>query len=170
MRNASQDGAMACEVNRLTGVETQMGTQHVGNGANREIVYRSVCPKTWLLWGKLNCFKSSGTLETSPPATPRLRSRLGCSAVVLPSRERSQPRTRSMRPDMPRTDTLRQPDNVTYDRTAGSPTGRETYGDGVLIVVGGVTSTQGDWESQSQGEGGQERRAEALERYANANS
>jgi len=37
----------------------------------------------------------------------------------------------------------------------GSPTGREPYGDGGLVVVVGVTSHQGDWESQSQGEGDQ---------------
>lgn len=55
-----------------------------------------------------------------------------------------------------RTGTLTHPDNVTYDCTAGSPTGREAYGDGDSIVVGGVTTTQGDWESQSQGKGSQE--------------
>lgn len=55
-----------------------------------------------------------------------------------------------------RTGTLTHPDNVTYDCTAGSPTGREAYGDGDSIVVGGVTTTQGNWESQSQGEGSQE--------------
>jgi len=37
----------------------------------------------------------------------------------------------------------------------GSPTGREPYGDGGLVVVVGVTSHQGDWESQSQGKGDQ---------------
>lgn len=57
-----------------------------------------------------------------------------------------------------RTDTPGHPENVTYDRTAGSPTGREPYGDGDPIVVGGVTTTHGGWESQLQGEGGQERR------------
>jgi hypothetical protein len=58
-----------------------------------------------------------------------------------------------MRPIKPRTDTLSRPTNVVYDCTAGSPTGREPYGDGNSIVVGGVTSTQGGWESQPQGEG-----------------
>lgn len=59
-----------------------------------------------------------------------------------------------MRPGKPRTGTLTHPENVFRDRTAGSPTGREPYGDGNPIVVGGVTTTYGDWESQSQGEGG----------------
>ncbi len=43
--------------------------------------------------------------------------------------------------------------HVTHNCTAGSPKGRESYGDGNSIVVGGVTSTQGSWESQLQGEG-----------------
>jgi len=55
-----------------------------------------------------------------------------------------------------RTGVLTHHDNITYDRTAGSPKGRESYGDGDSIVVGGVTTTQGDWESQSQGQGSQE--------------
>ena len=37
----------------------------------------------------------------------------------------------------------------------GSPTGREPYGDGVLIVVAGVTPRQGKRESRLQGEGEQ---------------
>ena len=45
--------------------------------------------------------------------------------------------------------------HVNHDCTAGSPTRREPYGDGDSIVVGGVTSTQGGWESQPQGEGSQ---------------
>ena len=57
------------------------------------------------------------------------------------------------KPIKPRKDTLRRPDNVDHDCTAGSPTGREPYGDGNSIVVGGVTTTQGSWESQPQGEG-----------------
>ena len=34
----------------------------------------------------------------------------------------------------------------------GSPTGREPYGDGALIVVVGLTPHQGERESRSQGE------------------
>ena len=55
-----------------------------------------------------------------------------------------------------RTDTLRHSDNVSYDWTMGLPTGREPYGNGAAIVVGGVTTTHGDGESPSQGEGRQE--------------
>ena len=48
---------------------------------------------------------------------------------------------------------------VTLSRTTGtnvgSPTGREPYGDGGLVVVAGVTTGQGGRESRPQGEGGQ---------------
>ena len=48
---------------------------------------------------------------------------------------------------------------VTLVRTTGtnvgSPTGREPYGDGGLVVVVGVTTHQGGRESRPQGEGGQ---------------
>ena len=46
---------------------------------------------------------------------------------------------------------------VTLSRTArtnmGSPTGRESYGDGGPVVVAGVTTGQGGRESRPQGEG-----------------
>ena len=45
--------------------------------------------------------------------------------------------------------------NVHHRRNAGSPTGREPYGDGVPVVVAGVTTAQGARESRAQGEGGQ---------------
>ena len=56
--------------------------------------------------------------------------------------------------------------HVNHDCTAGSPTGREPYGDGDSIVAGGVTSTQGGWESQPQGEGSQELGLYEEARYA----
>jgi hypothetical protein len=48
---------------------------------------------------------------------------------------------------------------VTLPRTTrtnmGSPTGRESYGDGGPVVVAGVTTGQGRRESRLQGEGDQ---------------
>ena len=71
-----------------------------------------------------------------------------------------------MRPIKPRTDALTRP-NVTYDRTAGSPTGCEPYGDGASIVVVGVTTHHGGWRiNQLQGKGGQGLGFEKKERYA----
>ena len=40
-------------------------------------------------------------------------------------------------------------------RTTGSPTGRESYGDGVPVVVAGVATRRGGRESRPQGEGAQ---------------
>src|SRR5580693_5701803 len=49
---------------------------------------------------------------------------------------------------------------------AGSPKGRESYGDGVPIVVAGVTTCQGRRESRLQGEGEQVTGHRETERYA----
>src|SRR3989440_12329295 len=91
---------------------------------------------------RLDCLKPSRKLETFPPSIPQPTSSPESSALVLPRREIFLSGTESMRPLTRRTGTLTHPDNVTYDRTAGSPTGRETYGDGDSIVVGGVTPTK----------------------------
>ena len=59
---------------------------------------------------------------------------------------------------------------VTLTRTAvtnvGSPSGRESYGDGGPVVVAGVTSGQGGRESRPQGEGGQVTGHREIARYA----
>src|SRR5262245_52104359 len=52
------------------------------------------------------------------------------------------------------------------ERNAGSPTGREPQGDGVLVVVDGVTTVQGARESRVQGEGGQVTRLTQQGRHA----
>jgi group II intron reverse transcriptase/maturase len=45
--------------------------------------------------------------------------------------------------------------NVQLDRNSGLPTGRKAHGNGASIVLVGVTTYQGAWESQVQGEGRQ---------------
>ena len=57
-------------------------------------------------------------------------------------------------------------DTFRLERNAGSPTGREPYGDGVLGVVDGVTTVQGARESRVQGEGGQVTRHTQQGRHA----
>ena len=49
---------------------------------------------------------------------------------------------------------LRRARDVQRRRTAGSPTGREPYGDGVPIVVAGVTTCRGGRESRATGRRG----------------
>jgi len=49
---------------------------------------------------------------------------------------------------------LRRARDVQRRRTAGSPTGREPYGDGVPIVVAGVTTCRGGRESRAAGRRG----------------
>jgi hypothetical protein len=48
----------------------------------------------------------------------------------------------------------------------GSPTGRESYGDGGPVVVAGVTPGQGGRESRPQGEGVQVIGHPTIGRYA----
>jgi hypothetical protein len=48
----------------------------------------------------------------------------------------------------------------------GSPTGRESYGDGGPVVVAGVTPGRGGRESRLQGEGGQVIGHHRIGRYA----
>ena len=59
---------------------------------------------------------------------------------------------------------------VTLGRTtrtnAGSPAGREPQGDGVPVVVVGVTTHQGGRESRLQGKGPQVTGYPSTERYA----
>ena len=45
--------------------------------------------------------------------------------------------------------------DVELPGNAGSLTDREVQGDGAAIVVAGVTTGQGAWESRAQGEGRQ---------------
>jgi hypothetical protein len=86
--------------------ETRTGPEHVSKGANWEAVYQSVCPKTWMIWIKLNCLKSSGELETTAPSTQRLRSNSGSSSYGNGNYETFLPGTRV---------------NETYQTTNGHP-------------------------------------------------
>jgi hypothetical protein len=54
----------------------------------------------------------------------------------------------------------------TIGTNVGSPTGREPYGDGVPIVVVGVTPHQGERESRSQGKVAQVSKTIRKGRYA----
>jgi len=75
-----------------------------------------------------------------------------------------------MRSIKSRTGVLRHARYVIYDRTTGSPKGRESYGDGAFIVVVGVTPHQGGCEiKQPQGEGRQELMLEKQKGMRNAN-
>jgi hypothetical protein len=87
--------------------------------------------------------------QAAPPSSPRLLARL--SGAV---RSTFAGRRLRLAGDRSRSDArgcrgrLRRARDVQPHRNAGSPTGREPYGDGVLVVVGGG-------ESLPQGEGGQ---------------
>ena len=56
--------------------------------------------------------------------------------------------------------------HVQRGRTTGSPTGRESQGDGVRVVVAGVTACRGVRESRAQGEAAQVNEMFSGGRYA----
>ncbi len=123
-------------------------------------MYQSAVPKTWMLGERLDCLKSSGKLETKPSLDTMIyvepRTHLCSFAAEGNLSSENLVNATAHATNGP----LRHPDNVPHDCTAGSPTRREAYGDGAAIVVGGVTTTQGDRESRSQGEVQQELRTE----------
>ena len=133
--------------------ETCTGTSPVGKGASRETVYRCRRPTAWMIWVKLDCLKSNGELETeySLDTTAKVKTWRQQSEIVglrnPPSRNKVNETDQTMN-GHPNSSY-----HVTHDCRTGSPTGCEPYGDGNSIVVGGVTSTQGGWESQPQGKG-----------------
>lgn len=154
VRDVPQVEENTCEVIRLTekgNLNGKIARRKRGELGNR---LPDVSPQDLMIWVKLNCLKSSGKLETIPPLTQRLRSSPDSSILYSLRVAKFSCRERgSVRPIKPRKDTLSHSDNVIHDCTAGSPTGREPYGDGNSIVVGGVTTTQGGRESRPQGEG-----------------
>jgi len=153
VRDVPQVEESTCEVIRLTekgNLNGKIARRKRGELGNR---LPDVSPQDLVIWVKLNCLKSSGKLETIPPLTQRLRSSSGSNISYRLRVAKSSCRERwSVRPIKPRKDILSHL-NVIHDCTAGSPTGREPYGDGNSIVVGGVTSTQGGRESRPQGKG-----------------
>ncbi len=65
-----------------------------------------------------------------------------------------------------RTGRLRHARHVQRKRNSGSPKGREPYGDGVPVVVVGVTPHQGERESRLQGQVAQVSTMSREARYA----
>jgi len=133
--------------------ETCTGTSPVGKGVSRETVYRCRRPKAWMIWVKLDCLKSNGELETGTPLTQQLKSRPGSNNQKFVGLRNPPARNKVNETDQAMNGHPNSSYYVTHDCTTGSPMGREPYGDGNSIVVGGVTSTQGGWESQPQGKG-----------------
>jgi hypothetical protein len=153
VRNVSQVKKNTCEVIRLTekgNLNGKIARRKRDELGNRVPASSS---RDLMIWVKLNCLKSSDKLETCPPLTQRLRSSPDSNIL---HRSRCEILLSGTMVNETYQITKRHPVssvNVIHERTAGLPTGREPYGNGNSIVVGGVTSTHGGRENRPQGEG-----------------
>ena len=153
VRDVPQVEENTCEVIRLTEKGNLNGK--IARRKRDELGNRlpALSSQDLMIWVKLNCLKSSGKLETIPPLTQRLRSSPDSNIL---HRSRCEILLSGTMVNETYQITKRHPTssaNVIHERTAGLPTGRELYGNGNSIVVGGVTTTQGGRESRPQGEG-----------------
>ncbi|HET9910203.1 MAG TPA: hypothetical protein VFQ23_26395 [Anaerolineales bacterium] len=142
VRNVSQVKKNTCEVIRLTEKGNLNGK--IARRKRDELGNRlpASSSRDLMIWVKLNCLKSSDKLETYPPLTQRLRSSPDSNIL---QRSRCEILLSGTMVNETYQITKRHPTssaNVIHDRTAGLPTGREPYGNGNSIVVGGLTSTQ----------------------------
>ncbi len=98
---------------------------------------------------KLHCFKSNPDRDTRSPAVKLTqRGVTACRMFVFCTRHARAVRYREMIPGVGMRGRPEPRSDVRWSETSGSPTGREPYGDGVLVVVGVR-------ESRTHGEGGQ---------------
>jgi hypothetical protein len=101
--------------------------------------------------------RSQISSRCKPPSTGKTSEPVPCPALVSRSCRRNLRGTgrcpvRAFK-EMSGPPTFRS--TRTTGTNAGSPTGRESYGDGGPVVVAGVTTCQGVRESRTQDEGGQ---------------
>jgi hypothetical protein len=105
--------------------------------------------KTRVVWPRLDCFKSNPDRDTGSPAvTLTQRGVTACRVFVFCIRHARAVRYREMIPGVGMNGRPKPRSDVRWPESSGSPTGREPYGDGVLVVVGVR-------ESRTHGEGGQ---------------
>jgi hypothetical protein len=142
VRNVSQVKKNTCEVIRFTEKGNLNGK--IARRKRDELGNRlpASSSRDLMIWVKLHCLKSSDTLETYPPLTQRSRS---SPASNILQKSRCEILLSGTMVNETYQITKRHPTssaNVIHDCTAGLPTGREPYGNGNSIVVGGVTPTQ----------------------------
>ena len=141
VRDVPQVEENTCEVIRLTEKGNLNGK--IARRKRDELGNRlpALSSQDLMIWVKLNRLKSSDKLETCPPLTQRLRSSPDSNIL---HRSRCEILLSGTMVNETYQITKRHPTssaNVIHERTAGLPTGRELYGNGNSIVVGGITPT-----------------------------
>ena len=110
---------------------------------------KSETRKARVVWSKLHCFKSNPDRDKGGPAVMLTqRGVTACRAFVFCARQARAVRYREMISGVGMSGRPNPCSDVRWQENSGSPTGREPYGDGVLVVVGVR-------ESRTHGEGGQ---------------
>ena len=140
----------------LTSIRKVTGTRACQESGGHAQVSGVRCGETRVIWRKLDCLNLNlQAMQRIIRRKDTRNRRHACNDIVEGS---MQPPERGAMPSEGI-----QGDEwgayVTLGRTtgtnAGSPTGREPYGDGVPVVVVGVTTHQGGRESRPQGKGAQ---------------
>ena len=141
----------------LPGTERRMGTRACQLTGGQAQAFGMVRRGTRVSWRRLDCLNPNlqRTQFTSIGTTPETDARLVLTVLVRPghpSRRGAMPSEGIEGDEWGAYHTLHR----TTETNVGSPKGREPYGDGVPVVVAGVTTCQGGRESRPQGQGAQE--------------
>ena len=140
----------------LTSIRKVTGTRACQESGGHAQVSGVRCRETRVIWRKLDCLNLNlQTMQRIIRRKDTRNRRHACIDIVEGSMQ--PPECGAMPSEGIQGDEWGA--YVTLERTtrtnAGSPTGREPYGDGVPVVVVGVTTHQGGRESRPQGKGAQ---------------
>ena len=138
----------------LPGRETRRGQQHAREAGNEPKAFRALPCKTRVIWRELDCpnpksQRCNGTSAATTPACGAIDSERTGSLRSRPSDRWAMENDSIQGTEWDAYVTLER----SATRNAGSPTGREPSGDGVLIVAGqdaSPESTKGDRWSDDQ--------------------
>src|SRR6266568_7675226 len=137
--------------------EKKREQQHARKPAAHAQAYGMACREIRVIWRKLNCLNPSLRKVQMSRLPERRLKPVPVPAAGCPSACRNPPGAGAMPRQGIQGD--ERGASVTLERTtltnAGSPKGRESYGDRVPILVAGVMTCQGGRESRPQGEGAQ---------------
>ena len=138
----------------LPGRETRRGQQHARKAGSEPKAFRALPCETRVIWRELHCpnpkfQRCNGTPAATTPACGAIDNRRAGLSRWRPSDRWAMENDSIQGTEWDAYVTLGR----SASRNAGSPTGREPYGDGVLVVAGqggGPDPTKGDRWSDEQ--------------------
>ena len=165
---AGRDSKGGPWVQWLTRIRKVNGTIACQETGGQPQVLGVTCRETRVIWRKLDLPEAESP-EDAKNRPPERHPKPAPRSVAASYRGRCNLRGVERCPvraikEMSRTPTSRS--DVQQGRTRDQPSGRESQGDGVPIVVAGVATRQGGRESRPQGEGAQVAGHRSAARYA----